>query len=102
MSKVSAINERIEKLKKQKIRAQLQEAVLFRRETEKIFDKGFSPELALAVMTDWSKAPESKKKEWENKANSFRPIFFPEPQQKSAPRTPAPHQNGKESAEKNG
>lgn len=102
MNKISVINEKIEKLRKQKTRVQLQEAVLFKREAEKIFDKVFSPDLALAVMTDWSTATESKKKEWTNKSNSFRPVFFPEAQQKSMPRESTLQQNGKETADKNG
>ena len=52
MDKLTRFNDRIEKIKKEKLKFQTQQAILFRREAEKLFDDNFSPEIALAVMSE--------------------------------------------------
>jgi hypothetical protein len=72
MDKLTNINNRIESLKKRKAKLQTQQAVLFTKEVEKIFKESFAPGMALAVLSDWTTASETKKKEWANKAPFFR------------------------------
>lgn len=74
MDKLTRFNDRIEKIKKDKLKYQTQQAILFKREAEKLFDDNFSPEVALAMLSEWKTAPETKKKEWTNKSHSFRLI----------------------------
>ena len=82
MDDIANIDDRIIKLKKKKIRMQTQKAVLFMKEAQKIFKDGFSPDIALAVLSDWTTASESKKKEWTNKSHSFRPVSAQSAQRK--------------------
>ena len=72
MDKITNIEKRIEQLKKRKTKFQTQQAVLFTKGAEKIFKENFAPDLALAVLSEWTTASETKKKEWANKAHSFR------------------------------
>lgn len=70
--KLANIENRIEQLKKKKTKLQTQQAVLFTKEAEKIFENSFSPEIALAVLAEWKTATELKKKEWTIRSHSFR------------------------------
>jgi len=88
-TKVLNIDHKIDRLKKQKARIQVQQAVLFMKEAEKIFQDGFAPDIALTVLSDWTTAPEPKKKEWENRAHSFRPASMQRAQRKTQTRDPA-------------
>jgi hypothetical protein len=72
MDRLTTIDNKIEKLRKQKIKLQTQQALLFTKEAEKIFEDGFSPDIALAALSDWKTATESKKKEWTTRSHSFR------------------------------
>jgi hypothetical protein len=74
MDKLANIDNRIEQLKKRKAKIQTQQAVLFTKEAEKIFAEGFSPDIALAVLSDWTTASDHKKKEWTARAHSFRTV----------------------------
>ena len=98
MDKLTRFNDRIEKIKKEKLKYQTQQALLFRREAEKFFENDFKLEIALAMLSDWKTAPEHKKKEWENKSNSFRTASLQNAQQKAETHDAAPHQNGKATA----
>jgi hypothetical protein len=102
MDKITTINDKIEKLKKQKIRIQAQQAVLFQHEAEKIFGNSFSPEVALVMLSEWTTATDSKKKEWTNRANSFRFSSVQNSQGKTAIPEPTSHQNGKTQTAENG
>lgn len=94
MDKITRFNDRIEKIKKDKLKYQTQQAILFRREAEKLFDGSFSPEIALAVMSEWKTATDSKKKEWTNKSNSFRLSSVQRTQRKTEMPKPTAYQNG--------
>lgn len=74
MDQIINIENKIEQLKKKKQRIQTQQAILFRQEAEKIFQDGFSSDLALAVLADWKTATDAKKKEWTARSHSFRPV----------------------------
>jgi hypothetical protein len=102
MDKLTWFNDRIEKIKKEKLKFQTQQAIQFRREAEKLFDDSFSPEIALAVLSEWKTATDTKKKEWANKANSFRLASVQRVQQKTAIPEPTAHQNGKTPPAENG
>ncbi|MBA3814797.1 MAG: hypothetical protein H0X26_10030 [Alphaproteobacteria bacterium] len=93
MDKLTRFNDRIEKLKKEKLKFQTQQAVLFRREAEKLFDDSFSPEIALAVLSDWRTATDAKKKEWAAKTHLFRPASLQHIRKKIE--TPAPEPDEK-------
>lgn len=57
---------RIDRLKKQREKLQFQQALLFFKETQKIFEKAFSPDLALFVLKDaWKKSSETQKEKWQ-------------------------------------
>ena len=59
--------ENIHRLKKQREKLQFQQALLFFKETQKIFDKAFAPDLALFVLKDvWAKASEAQKEKWQH------------------------------------
>jgi hypothetical protein len=102
MDKITHFNERIEKLKKGKLKFQTQQAILFRREAEKLFEKDFKPEIALAVLSEWNTATETKKKEWTNKANSFRFASVQNARSKIEAPSSESHQNGKAQTAENG
>lgn len=102
MDKITTIDHKIDRLRKQKTKIQTQEAVLFRHEAEKIFEKNFTPELALAMMSDWTTASDAKKKEWTNKSHSFRTAPLQRAQRKNESLDPTDHQNGKTSSTENG
>jgi hypothetical protein len=87
MDKITNIDNRIDNLKKQKLKLQTQKAILFTREAEKIFENSFAPEIALAVLSEWATATEAKKKEWTVRSRSFR-IY---PSQNARPKAEAPH-----------
>ena len=52
MDKLSHIDEKINRLKKQREKVQLQQAIFFHKEAQKIFQDGFSPNLALNILSD--------------------------------------------------
>lgn len=80
---IANIDDRIVKLKKKKIRIQTQKAILLMKEAEKIFKDAFSPEITLAVLSDWTTASDSKKKEWTTRSHSFRAVSVSNTRQKT-------------------
>ena len=86
MDNIANIDDRIVKLKKKKIRMQTQKAILFMKEAQKIFKDAFSPDIALAVLSDWSTASEVKKKEWTSRSHSFRTVSVSNTRQKTEAR----------------
>lgn len=102
MDKITRFNDRIEKIKKEKLKYQTQQAILLKREAEKLLNNNFSPELALVILSDWQTATEAKKKEWMNRSNSFRTNVLQHAQQPTGTRDATAHKNGKESAAENG
>jgi hypothetical protein len=89
MNKLTHIDQKIERLKKKKTKIQLQQAVHFIKEVEKIFQEGFTQDLALAVLSEWTTASDTKKKEWASKSYSFRPVSVHHAQRKTQTREPA-------------
>lgn len=87
IDKLANIENRIAQLKKRKMNLQTQQAVLFTKEAEKIFENNFSPEIALAVLAEWTNATEIKKKEWRARSHSFRPS----PSQSMRPKAETSH-----------
>jgi hypothetical protein len=67
------IDKKIQTLKKKKEKIQIQQALLFMKEAQKIFSENMSQKLALVILTEtWAKASNSQKKEWQKRACSFR------------------------------
>lgn len=67
------IDKKIQALKKKKEKIQIQQALLFMKETQKIFSENMSQNLALVILTEiWAKASNSQKEEWQKRARSFR------------------------------
>ena len=83
MDKITTIDHKIEKLRQKKQKLQTQQAALFMKEVEKVFENNFSPEIALAVLSDWGTATESKKKEWTTRSHSFRVVSAQNVQRKT-------------------
>lgn len=93
-------DEKITQLKKRREKLQAQQALLFLKESQKIFNTEFSTDLALKLLKKaWDNSPEGKKKqeqkglksekeEQPNSAHSFRDSPASNPQQES----PAPQQ----------
>lgn len=80
--KLTNIDEKIQRLKKRREKLQTQQAIHFMREAQRIFQDGFTPDIALNILSKtWSTASESQKKDWRKlvssdrggRADSFRP-----------------------------
>lgn len=85
------IDEKIQALKKKKERIQTQQALLFMKETQKIFKEDVLPNLALLILTEtWDKASHSQKEEWQKRARSFR-VSSPQQTEKKTQSTDATH-----------
>ena len=68
-----SIDKKIQALKKKKEKIQIQQALLFMKEAQKIFSENMSQNLALVILTEtWAKASKSQKEEWQKRARSFR------------------------------
>ena len=93
MDKLTNIDEKIERLKKKRLKLQNQQAVLFTKEAEKIFEEGFSPDIALAVLSEWTTASDTKKKEWIARSHSFRSVSVRSTQSKTETHNSADLQN---------
>lgn len=73
MDKLNHIDEKINHLKKQREKVQLQQAILFHKEAQKIFQDGFSPDLALSILSEtWGTATEKQQTEWKKRGCDFR------------------------------
>ena len=74
MDQLTTIDEQINRLKKKKERVQTQQAIVFMRETQKIFQTDFSPDVALSILSEtWKTATEKQQMEWKKRARDFRP-----------------------------
>ena len=70
---IQDIDAKIAFLKEKKETMQKREALLMLKEATKILADAYSPDLALMVLQDtWKNASEAQKKEWQNKASTFR------------------------------
>ena len=68
-----SIDKKIQALKKKKEKIQIQQALLFMKEAQKILSENMSQNLALVILTEaWAKASNSQKEEWRKRARSFR------------------------------
>ena len=66
------IDKKIQALKKKKEKIQIQQALLFMKEAQKIFSENMSQNLALVILTEtWAKASNSQKEEWQKRARFF-------------------------------
>jgi cysteinyl-tRNA synthetase len=72
-NKLSQIEGRIEVLKKKREKIQIQQALSFTKEAQKILKEDFSTEAALLTLSEsWNKASEQQRKEWQKRAPHFR------------------------------
>ncbi len=72
MKTITAIDERIERLKKQKEELTRKVSLSLYAELSKKLGKDFSPELALSIISSsWKNANEETKEGWKNSASSF-------------------------------
>src|SRR5437868_801316 len=68
---IKTINAKIDYLRKRKERMKTQQAIHFMRETQKILQDDFTPELVLGILSSsWGTASEAQKQNW--KRNSLR------------------------------
>jgi len=73
IDQLTNIDEKIHRLKKKKEKMQTQQAICFMREAQKIFEDGFSAEMALGILSEtWSTASETQKQNWRRRPDSFR------------------------------
>lgn len=80
------IDKKIQALKKKKEKIQIQQALLFMKEAQKIFSENVSQNLALVILTEtWAKASNSQKEEWQKRARSFRISSPQQLEQKTLP-----------------
>ncbi len=71
MDKLIHINERSDRLKKQREKMRTQQALLFMRDTQKIFEDDFVPDIALGILSEmWGAASEKQKEEWKKRGTS--------------------------------
>jgi len=69
---IKTINAKIDHLRKRKERMKTQQAIHFMRETQKILQDDFTPELALRILSSiWGAASETQKQNW--RRNNFQP-----------------------------
>ncbi|MBA3814865.1 MAG: hypothetical protein H0X26_10395 [Alphaproteobacteria bacterium] len=52
MDKLIRIDEKIDRLKKQREKMRIQQAILFMREAQKIFEDDFVPDIALGILSE--------------------------------------------------
>ena len=70
--KLIFIEEKILQLKKNQEKIHTQQALSFIKEAQKIFEKEFSLDMVLAVLSEaWSTASEDRKEEWRKRGHSF-------------------------------
>ena len=88
------IDEKIHRLKKKKEKMQIQQAICFMREAQKIFEEGFSAEMALGILSDtWGSASETQKQNWRRRPDSFRPSPAQSNRKKPQTSDPEPQQS---------
>ena len=75
--KLTHIETKIHQLKQKKERIQTQQALLLMRESQKILQEEFSPDVALKILKDhWNGASEAQKEEWKKRASPFLPSSY--------------------------
>ena len=73
---LARIDEKIQSLKKKKERIQTQQALLFMKEAQKILHEDFSPDMALALLSEtWKETNENQKSEM-RKVMVFESVFI--------------------------
>ena len=73
MDTLTNIDEKTNRLKKQREKVQLQQVSLFHKEAQKIFQTDFSADVALSILYEtWGKASESQKADWKKRGLTFR------------------------------
>ena len=71
-NQITNINAKIDRLRKEKAKMQTQQAICFMREAQKILRDGFTPEVALGILSSmWETASKTQKQHW--KRNNFQP-----------------------------
>lgn len=81
---VLRLDEKIQQLKKKKERIQTQQATLFMREAQKVFEADFTPSLALLILSEtWKEASGVQKTQWKKRGSSFQLDSFQRSQQKT-------------------
>ena len=89
MDQLTTIDEQINRLKKKKERVQIQQAIIFMREAQKIFQTEFSPNIALSILSEtWGTASEKQQAEWKKRGATFRPSSVQSSSKK--PQSPEP------------
>jgi hypothetical protein len=91
---VLQLEEKIQLLKKKKEKIQIQQALLFIKEAQKIFNEDFSLDLALIILSEtWNKASQAQKEEWRKRNHFFRPLSLQNNGKKAEPSESTSHQN---------
>ena len=94
MDQLTTIDEQINRLKKKKERVQTQQAIVFMREAQKIFQTDFSPDVALSILSEtWGTASEKQQAEWKKRSCDFRSSFVPSSNKKPQSLEPADQQS---------
>lgn len=89
IDQLTNIDEKIQHLKKKREKVQTQQAIQFMREVQKIFEDGFSAEIALGILSEtWGAASEIQKQNWRKRGRSDS--FRPSPAQSNRKKTQAP------------
>ena len=84
MDNLQKVDEKILRLKKRREKVQTQQAISFMREAQKIFQDGFSPGIALGILSEtWTTASETQKMEWKKRGPDFRPTLVQNNRQKT-------------------
>jgi hypothetical protein len=94
IDQLTTIDEKIQRLKKRREKVQTQQAIFFMREVQKIFEDGFSAEMALGILSEtWETASEKQQAEWKKRGATFRPSSVQKSSKKSQPPDAASQQS---------
>lgn len=94
IDQLTTIDEQINRLKKKKERVQTQQAIIFMREAQKIFQTDFSPNVALSILSEtWGTATEKQQMEWKKRGAIFRPSSVQSSHKKPQPTEPESQQS---------
>jgi len=89
---VAHIDEKINQLKKKKEKIQMQQALLFIKEAQNIFQEDFSPDRALTFLSEaWQATSESQKEELRKRNHPFRSLPLHHHRKKTPTFDPTPH-----------
>lgn len=93
--KLTHIETKIHQLRQKKERIQTQQALLFMKESQKILQEEFSPNVVLKILKDhWNKASEAQKEDWKKRESSFLSSSH-KTRKATENHNPAPQQSGK-------